>query len=102
MVSAETLIIYPDWKLPFTVYNDDSDKQLGAVISNNNNNIAFFSRILSNPQRNCTKTEKEILAIMKFLKQLQVIIFSYEINVFSDYKYLVYAANLSEYQRVIL
>ena len=35
MVSAETLISYPDWKLTFTVHNDTSDKQSGAVISQN-------------------------------------------------------------------
>ena len=33
MVSAETLLSYPNWKLPFTVHNDASDEQLGVVIS---------------------------------------------------------------------
>ena len=44
MVSAETLLIYPDWIIPFTVHTDASDKQLGAVISPNNKPIGFFSR----------------------------------------------------------
>ena len=52
MFSVETLISYPDWKLPFTVHTDDSDKQLGAVISHNNKNLAFSYRKLSKPQRN--------------------------------------------------
>ena len=26
MVSAETLLSYPDWTIPFTVYNDAYDK----------------------------------------------------------------------------
>ena len=52
MVSAETLLNYPDSKLPLTVHTDASDKQLGAVISQNNKPIAFLSRKLSNPQRN--------------------------------------------------
>ena len=32
MVYSETLIIYPDWKLPFTAHTDASDKNLDAVI----------------------------------------------------------------------
>ena len=47
--SADTFLNYPDWKTPFTVYTDDYDKQLGAVVSQNDKPIAFFSRKLSNP-----------------------------------------------------
>ena len=43
MVSAETLMIYPYCKLIFTVHTDASDKQLGAVFSQNNKPIHFFS-----------------------------------------------------------
>ena len=96
MVSAETLLIYTDWKLPFTVHTDASDKQFGAFISQNNNPIAFFSRRLSKPQRNCTTNEKEILAIVECLKQFRGILFGYEINVLSDHTNLFYAATLSE------
>ena len=52
MVSTETLLSYPDWKLPFTFHTDASDKHLGAVISQNNKTIAFFSRRSSKPQLN--------------------------------------------------
>ena len=58
MVSVEKLLSYPDWKLPFTVHTDASDKQLGYVASHNNKPIGFFSRRLSNPQLNYTTTEK--------------------------------------------
>ena len=33
MVSAEMLLNYPDWSIPFTVNTDAYDKQLGAFIS---------------------------------------------------------------------
>ena len=56
MVSAETLLNCPDWKIPFTVYNDASYKQLGAVIIQNNKPIALFSRRSSKPQSNYIKT----------------------------------------------
>ena len=58
MVSDDTPLSYPDWKLPFVVNADASYKQLGAIIGQNNKPIAFFSRRLIKPQRNYTTTEK--------------------------------------------
>ena len=63
MVSAETLLSYPYWKLSFTVHTDAYDKRLGSVISNNNKPIDFFSGRLSKSQRNYATTERELLAI---------------------------------------
>jgi hypothetical protein len=101
MVSKETLLNYPDWSKPFDIHTDASDKQLGAVISQNKKPIAFFSRRLSKAQQNYTTTEKELLSIVECLKQFRGILFGYEINVFSDHKNLVYAAMVSESQRVM-
>ena len=98
MVSAETLISYPDQKLAFTVHTDASDKQVGAVISHNNKPIAFFSIILSKPQRNYTMNEKKILAIVECLEKFREIIFGYEINVFSYNKNMGHVTTISESQ----
>ena len=86
MVSSKTLLSYPDLKIPFTLHTYASDKQLNGVISQNNKPIVFFSIILSNTQHKYTSTEKELLAIVEFLKQFHRIIFGYEINVFSYHK----------------
>ena len=102
MVYYETLLSYPYQKLPFTVHTYASDKQLGTIICHKNKHIAFLSIILSKPQRNYTTTKKELLMIVECLKQFQGILFGYEINVFSDHKNLVYAATLSESQRVMI
>jgi hypothetical protein len=68
MMSRETLLNYPDWSKPFNmVHTDASDKQLGAVISQNGKPIAFFSRRLSKAQRNYTTTEKDLLSIVECL-----------------------------------
>ena len=101
MVQTETLLTYPDWTIPFTIHTDASDYQLGAVISQRNKPIAFFSRKLSKAQCNYTTTEKELLAIVECLKQFRGILFGYPIDVWSDHKNLVYAATLSESQRVM-
>ena len=101
MVSDETLLSYPYWRLTFTVHTDAYDKQVGDVISHNNKHVAFFSRRLSNPQRNYTKTDQKLLPIAKCLQQFQIILLGYEINALSEHKNLVYAATLSEYQKLM-
>ena len=79
MVSKEVLLTYPDWSKPFTIHTDASDFQLGAVISQNDKPIAFFSRKLNLAQRNYTTTDKELLSIVECLKQFRNILFGYEI-----------------------
>ena len=101
MVSQEVFFTYPDWSLPFHVHTNASDKQLGAVISQNNKPIAFFSQRLSKLQCNYTTTEKELLSIVECLKQFCNILFGYKIHIYSDHKNLVYEATLSESQRVM-
>ena len=56
MVSKEVILAYPDWTKPFVIHTDASDFQLGAVISQNDKPIAFFSRKLNSAQRNYTTT----------------------------------------------
>ena len=68
MVSAETMISYLDWNILFTFHTDASDRQLGAVISQNNKPIGFLSIILRNPQRKYNTTEKKLLTIVECLK----------------------------------
>ena len=101
MLSVETLLSYPYCKLLFTVHTDTYDKQLGSVIIQINKPISFFSSIVSNPQWNYTKNDKELLAIVECLKKFQGIIVGYEINLFSDHNNLVYAVTLGESQRVM-
>jgi hypothetical protein len=69
MVARETLLNYPDWSKPFDIHTDASDRQLGAVISQNGKPIAFFSHQLLKAQCNYTTTEKELLSIVECLKQ---------------------------------
>ena len=57
--------------------------------------------MLRNPQRNYNTTKRKLLTIVECRKQLRGILFGYEVNVFYDHNNLVYAATLSEYQRVM-
>jgi len=103
MVSKEVVLAYPDWTKPFIVHTDASDYQLrvGAVISQNDKPIAFFSRKLNKAQQNYTTTEKKLLSIVECMKEFRKILWGYEIIVYSDHKNLVQAATISESQRVM-
>ena len=92
----------PDLTIPFTVYTDTSYKQASGVISQNNKPIVLFSRGLINTQRTYTISNKELIVIVECLNQFCGILFDYEINLFPYHKNLVYAATLSESQRVML
>ena len=75
MVSAETMLNHPYLTIPLTVHTDESDKQVGAVISKNNKPTVVFSRILSKKQLKYTKTKKELLTMVECLKQFRGILF---------------------------
>ncbi len=50
-IAKETVLAYPDFSKPFEIYTDASSMQLGAVITQDNRPIAFFSRKLSETQQ---------------------------------------------------
>ncbi len=63
-IAKETVLAYPDFLKPFEIYTDASSLQLGAVITQDNRPIAFFSRKLSKMQQKYSVTEIELLAIV--------------------------------------
>ncbi len=63
-IAKEAVLAYPDFSKPFEIYTDASSIQLGAVITQDNRPIAFFSRKLSKTQQKYSVTEIELVAIM--------------------------------------
>jgi hypothetical protein len=55
-IAKETVSAYPDFLKPFEIYTDASSTQLGAVITQDNRPIAFFSRKLSVMQQKYSVT----------------------------------------------
>ena len=53
----ETIFTYPNFSEVFEIHTDASDRQPGAVISQNGKPLAFYSRKLSGAQRNYTTTD---------------------------------------------
>ena len=53
------------------MYTDRSKLQLGAVITQHNRSLAFFSRKLSQAQQKYSMTKQELLAIVETLKEFK-------------------------------
>ena len=72
LVSRETLLSYPNFNEPFEIHTDASKQQLGAVISQNKQPIAFYNRKL-NPHRVIIQQQKEnYYLLLKHLKNLEI------------------------------
>ncbi len=83
-IIKDVVLAYPDYCKVFKIYTDASSKQLGAVITQDNRRIAFFSRKLSDTQRKYSVTKIELLAIVETLKEFKGMLWGQQIKVFTD------------------
>jgi hypothetical protein len=84
-IAKDVVLAYPDFNKVFKIYTDTSSKQLGAVITQDNRPIAFFSWKLSDTQRKTSITKIELLAIVKTLKEFKEMLWGQQIKVFTDH-----------------
>ena len=89
IIAREVMLAYPNFDKPFEIHTDASHHQLGAVISQDNKPIAFYSRKLNPAQSRYTTTERELLSIVETLKEFKNILLGHKIIVHTDHKNLV-------------
>ena len=80
---------YPDYSKEFEIYTDALSKHLGAVVTQGNRPIAFFSGKLTEAQQRYNVTEIELLAIVETLKEFKGMLWGQRIMVYTDHKNLI-------------
>ena len=90
LIGRSALLAYPNFNKTFVIHTDASHTQLGAVISQDNKPIAFYSRKLNPAQTRYTTTERELLSIVETLKEFRNILLGQQITVYTDHRNLTF------------
>ncbi len=88
-IAKDVFLAYQDYSKVFKIHTDASSKQLGAVITQDNRPIVFFSWKLSNMQHKYSVKEIEVLAIVETLKEFKGMLWGQNIKVFTDHTNLM-------------
>ena len=84
------ILIYPDFRVPFLLDSDVSDKGIGAILSqlgkdHLEHSIAYFSSTLGKHERKNSITRKELLAAIEGIEQLRCYSNGHQFVLQSDY-----------------
>ncbi|UYV76853.1 hypothetical protein LAZ67_14002205 [Cordylochernes scorpioides] len=89
------LLAYPDTELPISLCTDASDRAVGSVLQQLDNNnwkpIAFFSKKLNPAQCNYSTYDRELLAIYLAIKFFKHLLEAREFTILTAHKPLIYA-----------
>ena len=98
LLTQAPVLARPDLNLPFTLQTYASNRQLGAVLSqefpDGEHPIAFASLSLTKAERNYTVTEKECLAVLWAVEKFRGYLLREEFTVITDHSSILWLHNL--------
>ena len=90
-LSSSPVLALPDPTLDYVLTTDASDTGIGAVLSQNDRPVAFYSKRLNATQGRYTTGEKELLAIVSSIEHFRHLLDGKKIIVETDHRNLVSA-----------
>jgi hypothetical protein len=88
-IVKDVVLAYPDYSKVFEICTDASSKELGAVITQDNRPIAFFSWKISDTKSQYSVTKIELLAIVETLKEFKGMLWGQQIKMFTGHANLL-------------
>ncbi|CAN6576777.1 unnamed protein product [Malus baccata var. baccata] len=100
MLTSTSIIVPPDWSLPFELMYDASDYALGAVLGQMKDKqphiIYYASWTLNDAQLNYSTTEKKLLAVVFALDKFRSYLLDTKFIIYSDHAALKYLLTKNE------
>ena len=96
LVTDDVLLRFPNHGVPFEIFTNASQVQIGASIKQHNLPVAYFSKKLSPTQRRYSTIEQEMLAIVEVLKEYRNFLLGAEITIYTDHKNLLATSTIND------
>jgi len=102
VIAKSIMLVYPDPNTPFTIYPDAANKVgMGAILEQEENTVAVFSKKFNDAQLKYPITEQELLAATDAYDHFGPIIKGYDLTIKSDHMNLIYEAAKHKSNRVL-
>ena len=85
---------FPDYQEQFILTTDASNVGLGAILSQKGHPIHYVSRVLTEPEKNYSTTEKELLAIVWAVQRLRQYLLGRKFIIQTDHQALTWLFNV--------